>query len=94
MDRKYSDAMNWIHIKDEILDKPLSFNQTRHMVDFILKRMSNLERIMEHQEKHGEDISKYEYELHCAEYALGLREKPDVRDYDFYYEYFNKKKEA
>lgn len=92
MDRKYSDLMERKAILNEVLDKPLSFNMTRHMVEFILDRMSKLEYIIDSKIERGKDHSQEEYELHRAEFILGIIEKePDIRNYDFYREILERK---
>ena len=92
MNKKYSDFMERKAILNEVLDKPLSFNMTRHMVEFILSRMSKLEYIIDSKIERGKDYSPEEYELHHAEFILGITdEKPDIRDYKFYEEMLSKK---
>ena len=89
----WTDAHDFWSVENFLLDQPVSYNQIRAMISYIVQDIHKKEVIIQKMKEKdkNKDTSSIEYERDCAKAALGLCEKPYMRDYKFWQDQQNVK---
>lgn len=99
MQKKMVNSIDWTDqsqtwsLFNFLLDQSISPNQIRCMVYYIVNDIRKKETIIKKlkEKDKNKDVSQYEYERDCAKAALGLIDRPYIRDYKFFQEIQNRR---
>lgn len=87
----FTDTYEIHSLAEHILDKPMSCQQIKNMVFYLMDQIRKNEIIIKKLQEKGKDISSAEYERDYIKYILGLADKPCLKDYKFFQEKFTGK---